>query len=137
MKVLGVLPGKTCKCPIDRWLNKLEGRVFETDETVRNGLIAQNVRNNIGEVKNLLVLGTVEAAQVEAVAHALKNELSEVTVISSGNMLKDVDTLKKLPECDGIVLVEACGTSMHGDIKLEIEKATDLGKSVLGCVVIG
>ena len=137
VKVLGALPGKTCKCPIDQWLNKLEGRVFEADEAVRNGLIAQNVRNNIGEMKNLLILGTVDRVLVEAIAKALKDALPEITVVSGGNMLKDVDTLKNLPECDGVVLVEACGVSKHGDIALEIEKATDLGKSVLGCVVIG
>lgn len=137
VKVLGGLPAKTCKCPIDKWLNKLEGRVFETDEAVRNGLIAQNVRNGIGDVKKLLVAGSADAAHVEALAKALKTELSEIEVVAGGNMLKDVETLKMLPECDGVVLVEACGVSKYGDIALEMEKACDLGKNVVGCVVIG
>ena len=137
VKVLGALPSKTCKCPVDRWLNKLEGRVFEADEAVRNGLIAQNVCNGLGEMKKILVAGTVDAARVDALAKALASELPEITIISGGNMLKDVETLKKLPECDGVVLVEECGVSKYGDIALEIEKVKDLEKSVVGCVVIG
>jgi len=137
LKVLGALPGKTCKCPIDRWLNELEGRVFENDETVRNGLIAQNVRNCIGDRKKILVAGSVDAACMEALALAIGAELPEIKVVSGGNMLKDVDTLKKLPECDGVILVEECGVSKYADIALEIEKVKDLEKSVVGCVVIG
>lgn len=137
VKVLGALPTKEYKCPIDRLLNRLEGRVFEEDEVVRNGLLAQNVRNAMGEVKKLLVLGTADCVHVEAVAKALEAELPEIKVIAGGNLLKDVNTLKKLPECDCVVLVEACGVSKYGDIALEIEKANDLGKSVVGCVVIG
>ena len=88
-------------------------------------------------VKNLLVVGSTDEAKVVAVAKALEVEIPEITVVSGGNMLKDVDTLKKLPECDGIVLVEECNVSKYGDIALEIEKAKDLDKCVLGCVVIG
>ncbi|MBR5316994.1 MAG: hypothetical protein IKU39_03770 [Lachnospiraceae bacterium] len=137
VKVLGALPAKTCKCPIDLWLNKLEGRVFEADETVRNGLIAQNIRNGLGEVKKLLVVGSANEAKVVAVAKALELEMTEITIASGGNMLKDVATLKKLPKCDGIVLVEECNVSKYADIVLEIEMAKDLEKCVLGCVVIG
>ena len=121
VKILGALPAKACKCPIDQWLNELEGRVFEADEAIRNGLIAQNVRNGIGDVKKLLVVGSVDAVHVEALAKALETELPEITVVAGGNMLKDVETLKKLPECDGVVLVEACGLSKYGDIAQEIE----------------
>ena len=137
VKILGALPAKACKCPIDQWLNELEGRVFEADEAIRNSLIAQNVRNGIGDVKKLLVVGSVDAVHVEALAKVLETELPEITVVVGGNMLKDVETLKKLPECDGVVLVEACGLSKYGDIAQEIEKIRDLDKSVVGCVVIG
>lgn len=137
MKVLGALPGKTCKCPADQLLNKLEGRVFEENEAVRNALIAQNVRNTMGDAKKLLVLGSADASEIEVVANAMKVELPEIEVVSGGNMLRDVGTLKKLPECDGVVLVETCGVSSYGDIELELEKVKDLGKSVVGCVVIG
>ena len=41
-------------------------------------------------------------------ALAIGAELPEIKVVSGGNMLKDVDTLKKLPECDGVILDEEC-----------------------------
>jgi len=51
-------------------------------------------------------------------------------------MLEDAETVKKLPECDGVVFVEQCGRSKYSALELEIERVKDLGKSVVGCVVL-
>ena len=50
-------------------------------------------------------------------------------------MLQEVETLKKLPECDYVVLVEKCLDSKYSIVEQEIEKATDLQKNIVGCVV--
>ena len=51
-------------------------------------------------------------------------------------MLEDVETVRELPLCDGVILVEQCETSKDSAIETEIEKIHDLKKSVVGCVVI-
>ena len=51
-------------------------------------------------------------------------------------MLEDAETVKKLPECDGVVFVEQCGMSKYSALELEIERVKDLGKSVVGGVVL-
>ena len=50
-------------------------------------------------------------------------------------MLQDVQTVRELPECDGVILVEQCGVSKYSTVEGELEKVLDLGKSVVGCVV--
>ena len=69
------------------------------------------------------------------VAEKLTAELSGINVTAGGNMLQNVETLKKLPECDCVVLVEKCLESKYSTVELEIEKATDLQKNIVGCVV--
>ena len=50
-------------------------------------------------------------------------------------MLENVETVRELPECDGVILVEQCGVSKYSAVEAEIEKILDLKKSVVGCVV--
>ena len=50
-------------------------------------------------------------------------------------MLEDVQTVRELPECDGVILVEQCGVSKYSVVEAEIEKVFDLKKYVVGCVV--
>lgn len=38
------------------------------------------------------------------------------------------ETLKKLPECDGVVLVEQCMDAKYSTVAMEIERVTDLQK---------
>lgn len=139
VKILGALPVHSGKkmCAIDAWLNRLEGRVFEQDEKLNYGLLAANIQNYTADMKTLLVTGTVGADAIASVAEKLKAEMSGVQVISGGSMLKEMETLKKLPGCDGVVLVEQSHVSRYSEIELEMEKARDLDKTIVGCIVIG
>ena len=46
-------------------------------------------------------------------------------------MLENTGTVKKLPECVGIVFVEQCGMSKYSALELKIKRVKDLGKSVV------
>ena len=65
----------------------------------------------------------------------MKSELGEIQVVAGNNMLEDVQTVRELPECDGVILVEQCGVSKYSVVEAEIEKVFDLKKYVVGCVV--
>lgn len=138
-KILGTLPVNASKkgCFVDAWLNRLEGRVFEKDEKVAFGLIAANTRNYMEGQKTLLITGTACTEKISEVAQKLRAEMPEIEILSGGSMLNTVETLTMLPKCEGVILVEQCNISKYGEIELEIEKTQDLGKSVVGCVVIG
>ena len=74
-------------------------------------------------MKTTLVSATADEAVLAEVTDRLAAGLAGIRVMAGGNMLQDAETLKKLPECDGVVLVEQC------------MDATDLQKSVIGCVI--
>lgn len=137
LKILGKLPVAGRKKPgaIDRWLNRLEDRAEAKNAEREYGLIAANIRNYGGGLKSLLVIGTVTDAVLCDLAERLGRELPEVKIIFGGNVLEDASALQKLPECDGVILAEQCGMSVYGRVELEIEKARDLQKQVVGCVV--
>ena len=137
VKILGAMPKKTAKkvCRIDAWLNKLEGRACGTDEKVEYGLIAANIRNYAAGMNTLLLTGAAGDEIVKEAAAKLEAELPEFKVICGGSMLRYADTLGKLPECDGVVLIEQCSDSGYSEVELEIEKIRDLKKDVIGCVV--
>ena len=82
-----------------------------------------------------MVLGCADKALLDQVAGKLGSRLEGVEVTFGGNPLQDAESLKKLPECDGVVLVEECGGSKYSHVELELEKIRDLEKKVVGCVV--
>lgn len=137
IKILGTMPIKNRKVfgKIDAWLNRLEGRANSVDEEAEYALIAANIRNYAENMKSILVTGSVDAAVLQTVADKLSSDLDGVDMVVGGNMLQDVETIKKLPECDGVVLVEQCMSTKYSTVELEIERTTDLQKSVVGCVV--
>lgn len=137
VKVLGILcRDKTRNAgKIDAWLNRLEGRACDVDEGIEYGLISANICNYMEGAKSLLVIGSAQEEKIGQVASELAGRLSGVTVVSGGNVLHNAQGLRKLPECDGVVLVEQCGKSLYSEVQLEIEKASDLHKPVVGCIV--
>ena len=86
-------------------------------------------------MKKILVTGSADAGVLAHAVEALKSELGEIQVVAGNNMLEDVQTVRELPECDGVILVEQCGVSKYSVVEAEIEKVFDLKKYVVGCVV--
>ncbi len=136
VKILGTLPVSGKKAfVVDAWLKKLEGRAYGKDADTEYGLIAANISNYASDIKKLLVIGTADGGKLAEVVSGLESRLDGVQVITGGNVLMDEQALRKLPECDSVVLVEQCKYSGYSDVALEIEKARDLDKTLVGCVV--
>lgn len=137
VKILGKLSSKSNKKigKIDAWINRMEGRAYNVSEEKECSLIVANIRNYAEDIKTLLVTGSANAELVERVQHELVGQLPEMKVFMGGNMLKDAETLKKLPECDGVVLVEQYMVSKYSSVEVELERVADLQKKVVGCVV--
>ncbi len=136
VKVLGSLPLSEKKpAAFDAWLRKLEGRAGGADESVEYGLIAANIANYAGAAKTLMVAGTADVKLISALESGLKSRLTGVKLIHGGNLLRDGQSLRQLPDCDGVVLVEQCSRSAYGDVMQEIENVKDLQKAIVGCVV--
>ncbi|MCI8363019.1 MAG: hypothetical protein HFJ41_07930 [Clostridia bacterium] len=137
VKVLGRLPlanGKKGN-KIDTLLNRLEGKPSPGATATELEVIAANIQNYAGDKKSLLVSGTAMPDFITQVAEQLKGQLSDMQVFVGGNILQNAETIMKLPECDGVVLVEQCGFSTYQSIELEIEKIRDLDKDIIGTVV--
>ena len=136
VKILGNLPSKAFTNPIDRWINKLEGRIFEEDENASNQLMATNVANYLKDTRKLLIISSIGEEWTSKITSILEKELIGIAVESGGNLLKNANALKNLSEFDGVILVEQCQKSKYEDIQLEMEKVNDLQKNVIGFVVI-
>ena len=85
--------------------------------------------------RSLLVIGSAAEPHIDEAVSQLSSRLPGIKVMTGGNLLKDARGLKKLPECDGVILIEQCGKSLYSDVEQEIEKASDLQKLVVGCIV--
>lgn len=137
LKVLGVFPGMgKKKGAIDRFISRMEGIVLNGSEEEEAALIAANISNYANEVKKLLVTGTIAEEKIAGITRLLKDKLTGMEVVSGPNMLKNVETLKRLPACDGVVLVEQAGVSTYGMLGQEMEKVQDLQKELIGCIVV-
>ena len=118
---------------LDAWL---AGRGVDKDAAKNGALLAANVENYAGEHKKLLITGLVSEERLKDMAKVLQKKLEGYELTAGANMLEDADTLKKLPECEGVVLVEQTGVSSYADMTQEIEKIRSMGKAIVGCIVV-
>ena len=120
---------------IDAWLARLEGRKVCADSEQNGALLAANMQNYAGDRKKLLVTGLVEESQLKQVVEMVQKQLKGYELAIGANMLECAETLKKLPECEGVVLVEQSGVSGYSEMTQEIEKIKSMDKAIVGCVV--
>ena len=137
IKILGSLPvtGKKKTGKAERLINRLEGREHKIGEAAEVELIAANICNYAGEAKRLLVTGSISGEKIMHVAKLLEEKLEEMNVISGDNMLQNAETIRLLPECDSVVLVEEANVSTYAMVERELEKVMDLQKKIVGCIV--
>ena len=121
---------------LDAWLARLEGRRVDGDTAKNGALLAANVKNYAGEHKKLLITGLVSEERLKDMVKVLQKQLEGYELTAGANMLEDAETLRKLPECEGVVLVEQTGVSSYADMTQEIEKIRSMGKVIVGCVVV-
>lgn len=138
MKVLASFPREEKKrafSGIDRWLDKLEGKKDNLAEETRYELAAANLRNYSGSAKKLMIVGTVSNEVLDTVAGKLKNLCSEKNFLIGANLNENAETVRNLPECDAVILVEQSGVSRYSEIEKEIEAVYNVKKEIVGVII--
>lgn len=136
LQVLGSVAAKSAyRDPIIRVLRKAEGRA-QPDLLRSAELIAENLQGYVSGEKQILVAGTVGVETIQRVTGALQEKGGDIKLIPSGNLLADAQAVRQLRQCDGVILLEACGKSRYKDIFRAAEYVESVGKQLVGCVVI-
>ena len=131
IRILSCIPAPGKQNPIDRWLNKLEGRNLDENQAV---LAAVTIRNHCLPGKKVLIACDRDCTY-PAFADAI--EKAGVQAVFSGSLIRDAAALEALPDCDAVVLLAKCGCTTNDDIERSIELIADHGKQMLGCVLLG
>lgn len=121
---------------IDRWLNRLEGRKPALPEEQSYALLAANIGNYTADGAKILMTGTASEEYLADLASKLQQYLPGQHLVYGGNMMEQAATVKMLPDCDSVVLVEQVGKSAYPVMEQEVEKVKSLQKTVVGCIVI-
>lgn len=138
LRIMGELPIPGAKRGnfIDRWLMRLEGRKCTLDIEKEYALIAANIQNNIGPVHSIMLAGNVAAEYGDIIKENLADYLKEVNIITGASILEDADTIRALPQCDAIILLEETSVSTFNMIEQELSVIKDLKKSIIGCILL-
>lgn len=123
-------------CAIDRWLERLEGTAERFSEETVLRRAAVNIRNYAGDTQEILVTGTVDLETLGGLCDRMMQETEGIRLVPCQNLNESTDTLKKLAECSGVVLVEKRGVSLNREIMKEKEMLDSLNRNVIGCLVI-
>lgn len=117
---------------LDAWLNRAEGRGVGCESEY--DLAAANIRNYAGSAKKILVTSTAGDAASKALTEALGDKTG-LELVACGSLLQDPAALVNLAACDAVVMVEKCWASHYGPIGVALERISDAGKPLLGCVI--
>lgn len=134
--VLGRLETKKPNGLADRLIARLAGKDQKIDSETALDIIAGNLANYAANERKILITGLANREVMENVAGEMKKRLPEKQILCSGDVSTDINTLKILPYCDGIVLVEECGVSEHPAIEVEMDHIQNLKKKLIGCIVL-
>lgn len=124
---------------IDKWVDRMEGKQevsLTSDES--NEIIAANIVASLQEKAcSLLFTGTADGDSIAQVCEQLKKKLpQEVTCYAAGRLSLDAQVIRLAAACDGVVLVEKKGVSTYPQIEQEIQAIKDLGKEIIGFVLV-
>lgn len=122
---------------LDRLIAGKEGVSGRLTREEAYRIIAANITNLAKEGGVFLVTGTVGFEKIREFTQTLTPMLQKNTKLTAGaDMNTTAETLKKLAECDAVILVEEREKSVGGEIRKELECAAALKKPVLGYVVV-
>ena len=128
---------------IDKVIKRLEGtseKDMAEDEAIERiyanlkAIINSKDTNN----HNIIISGAADIDKINNICTKLAKieKDSSYRFVSSGNINYTADTINKLMECNAIVLVEEIGKSTYNEIGKQLDNINDLGKDVVGVVLI-
>jgi len=128
---------------IDRLIYRLEGnpenQVIENESIKR---IAANLKaifelNNINN-GDIVFTGTIKPNDIKSVSDKVNKELkdSSYQLLSDANISYTASTIDQIMRCNAVVIVEEIGSSTYSEITKQLEYIHDLGKKVLGVILV-
>lgn len=121
---------------IDLLIRKIEGNKQVDDWEKELDLVAANIRSYGQQMQSILFTGTVAEDDIQSLVDMLKNRNIGKNIVAGGNLLTDANTVDKLKDFDGAILVEQIGVSGYREIQTEIQKIEDLNMKLVGTVLI-
>lgn len=138
LKILGVfdqVPRKGVFSCVDRWLDRLEGKVSKKPAEVYE-IVAANIKNYMAEGKSIMILGSASVEKTVEITEELKQRAPGVEFHIGQSMGISAETLRCLPQAGQIILVEERGSTKCGEIQNRVEIIRSLDKSIVGCIVL-
>ncbi len=120
---------------LTRFLKKSEQRIIANSEG-NYAVIAANLETYSKSMKNILLTGSIDSAELMELTKRLQGTCKNINLICDGSILTDAAAVHQLADCDGVVLLEKCGTSLYNEVILELNRINDFKKPVIGCLVI-
>lgn len=122
---------------VDRFINRLEsGRDREMEDSQLFEVAAANAENHMGNVREVLLVGTVDEALLEMVRDGLAVNMPGVSLAIGGDLGRSAGAIRKVPGCDGVILVEKRNISGFAAIEQELDVVRSLEKPVIGCMIL-
>lgn len=135
IKVLGSIRCATVKNRFDRWLLKKEGRSIDNmGEQIP--FLAATIRNRCYDATKILICGTACADCRNSLVQALQTALPEKQFSDADSLCTSAAAQDALYDCDAVILVAQCGSSLYGTVSAEIEIVTARSKTLTGCIVV-
>lgn len=134
IRVIGVLDISK-KSAFDYWIRRWGGKQYTADKD-NFAFIVATLEADMNECKNILVTGAMDVSILTSICQRLKEETETINIIPGANILKDASTIKMMGEYDGVVLVEQTGVSTHSILNQEINMINNMGKKLLGCIIL-
>lgn len=122
-------------CFIDKWLDKLEG-IDKVSKELFYDIIATNINNFSLKPMSIFLTGDIEEEILNDITSKLQEKMPSAKIDCGIYMGKRIVTLQKINEFDEVIFVGNCGGSRFSKIKRDIEYVNDLGKRILGYIMI-
>ena len=122
---------------LDHWIACVEGVSADgvTEDGARELVVSNLEAAMTGFSGKLMLCGGASREVIDGVGNALHSAIPSVDIRCSGDMLFDADTVRGLPACDGIILVEGRGSSDTNAIIALCQRAKASEKPILGFVI--
>lgn len=137
IKALTVLPGIR-KSGIDAKIASMgnDKAYLNMTEEERIRVAASNFSVYAPDVKDVIVVGSVAAEALEAVANLLRERIADVNFTCAANINENAASLEALKAHSHVILVERALASVYGEVDREMQQLADWGKTVIGSVVV-
>lgn len=126
---------------VDRWIDDLRHygkRKFSAEQSMELAFAAVKIAAAKNGMNNICLMGCNLAAGAGNVCESLKATLEKeaIAVTVLDNVLYNAETMEKIDQVTGVVLVEKAGSTLYNEITRELELLKRQEIAVLGGIVV-